>query len=516
MLYRFNLCLLDLVRGRLCVDGEEASLRPKSFEVLRYLVQNPGRLILKDDLIKAVWPNTIVTDESLTNCVSDVRRAIGDRGQTIIKTVPRRGYVFTAAVAQESVAPGPSLDTGALDRAVPEKPSIAVLAFANMSGDPSQEYYSDGITEDIITELSRFSELFVIARNSSFRYKGQQVDVRQIGKELGARYVLEGSVRRAGDRVRVTAQLIDATTGTHRWAEHYDRELEDVFAVQDEVARAIVAILAAHVNRAEAERALLKPPTTWQAHDYYLRGAVTFARYRSSYNIEQLYEARALLERSIGADPNYARSHALLAGTHLNAYLNAVDTDYRNPLALERAYERARKAVQLDPDLPLGHAVLADALGFKQRFDESISEFERALALNPNFSYFQYSMVLVMAGEPLRAIEVVKAHTRLDPFYEPLAPFMLGMAFYMLRNCAEAVAPLRETVLRAPRFMQGHLWLAATYAQLGLLEEARAEVAQALEILPSYTIPTAPPFKQRADAEHLLAGLRKAGLPESG
>lgn len=388
------------------------------------------------------------------------------------------------------------------------------MPFANLGGHVQDDYFSDGIAEDIITELSRFSELFVIARNSSFQYNAKANDVRQIGRELGVRYVLEGSVRRSGNRVRITVQLIDASTGTHRWAERYDRELKDVLTVHDDVARGIVAMLAAHVNKAEAERVLLKPPASWQAYDYCLRGAVTFARYRSSYNVEQLYETRDLLEHSISSDPNYARPHALLAGTHLNTFLNAVDGDYRNPVALERAYELARKAVYLDPDLPLAHAVLGDVLGFKQRFEESTAEFERALALNPNFSYFQYAMVLVMAGEPLKAIDVVKAHTRLDPFYEPLAPFMLGMAFYMLRRCAEAIVPLRETVLRAPGFMQGHLWLAAAYAQMGRFDEAQAEAAQAIGILPSYTIPTVLPFKERADAEHLLDGLRKARLPE--
>src|SRR5439155_17414975 len=162
--------------------------------------------------------------------------------------------------------------------------SIAVLAFANMSGDPSQDYFSDGITEDIITGLSRFSELFVIARNSSFQYKGKSPDIRQVGRELGVRYVLEGSIRRASDRVRVTAQLIDAVTGAHRWAERYDRELKDVFAVQDEVARTIVAILAAHVNKAEAERTLLKPPATWQGHDYYMRAAHTLTAFFNSFD----------------------------------------------------------------------------------------------------------------------------------------------------------------------------------------------------------------------------------------
>ena len=341
MLYRFQSCALDLVRGCLRVDGEERSLRPKSFEVLRYLVQNPGRLILKDDLIKCVWPRTIVTDESLTNCISEVRRAIGDGDQTIIKTVLRRGYIFTAAVSPETLEPNAGPNTGAHERAVPEKPSVAVLAFTNMSGDPEQEYLSDGITEDIITELSRFSELLVIARNSSFRYKGQHIDVQQVSKELGARYVLEGSVQRAGKRVRVTAQLIDATNGTHRWAERYDRALKDVFAVQDDVARNIVAILAAHVSKAEAERVLFKPPATWQAHDYFLRGAVTFASYRSSYNVKQLYQARDLLERSISTDPNYARPHALLAGSHLRTSTPSMETTATLLLWSEHMSKRA-------------------------------------------------------------------------------------------------------------------------------------------------------------------------------
>ena len=165
---------------------------------------------------------------------------------------------------------------------LPDKPSVAVLPFVNMSGDPTQEYFSDGITEDIITELSRFSELFVIARNSSFQYKGKSPDIRKVGRELGVRYVLEGSIRRSGDRVRITAQLIDAGTAAHRWAERYDRKLEDVFAVQDEVARMIVSIIAAHMNKAEAERTLVKPPATWQAYDYFLRAANVYASYLSS------------------------------------------------------------------------------------------------------------------------------------------------------------------------------------------------------------------------------------------
>ena len=221
-----------------------------------------------------------------------------------------------------------------------------------MSGDPSQDYFSDGITEDIITGLSRFSELFVIARNSSFQYKGKSPDIRQVGRELGVRYVLEGSIRRAGDRVRISAQLIDAVNGAHRWAERYDRELNDVFAVQDEVSLAIVAILVAQVNKAEAERTLMKPPETWQAYDFFMRASDIYTAMRSSFNVADVYEARQLFERSIALDPNYARAYAMLSYTHLFAWIYPLDEDHLNPAALERAHRLARKAIQLDPNLP--------------------------------------------------------------------------------------------------------------------------------------------------------------------
>jgi TolB-like protein len=269
-MFRFEGYTLNIACGSLRAADRDLQLRRKSFEVLRYLVENADRIVTKQELMKAVWPNVIVTDPVLAHCVSEVRQAIGDSKQTIIKTIPRRGYRFTAPVVRvatgAAAAPQPALpaaelpptDTSQGSQSLLDRPSVAVLPFANLNGDPQQDYFSDGITEDIITELSRFSELLVIARNSSFQYKGKAIDIRQVGRELGARYVLEGSVRRIGDRVRVAAQLIDAMTGAHRWGERYDRELHDVFAVQDEVARTIVAILAAHVNRAEIERALLK------------------------------------------------------------------------------------------------------------------------------------------------------------------------------------------------------------------------------------------------------------------
>jgi adenylate cyclase len=519
---KFESFTLDL--GRLCLLGPtgQVPIRRKSFDVLRYLLEHSGRVITREELSNAVWPDVIVSDEVLTHCIGEVRRAIGDQAQRILKTVPRRGYLMDVPIPAAATEPTESAKTLAagetLPLALPDRPSIAVLAFANMSGDPAQDYFSDGITEDIITELSRFSELFVIARNSSFQYKGKSIDVRQVGRELGVRYVLEGSIRRAGNRIRISAQLVDAVTGGHRWADRYDRKLDDVFAVQDEVARTIVTLLAAHVNKAEAERTLNKPPAVWHAYDYYMRAADVFGSFRTSFEVEQLYETRRLLERSISMDPNYARAYGLLSWSYLFAWIMPVEADFLIPGTLARAHELARRAVQLDQNLPRAHAHLGCVLTWVRQTDAAIAEFERAAALNPNFTDSRFATALIFAGEPERAIEVIKAHMRLDPFYMPLVPGWLGFAHYMLKRYAEAIPPLRECVSRAPNLRSGHQWLAATYGQLGRLEEARTEAAEVMRIQPTYTINGSQTrlavFKKAQDAAHFFDGLRKAGLPE--
>jgi adenylate cyclase len=411
---------LDIARNSLRTADRKVALRRKSFELLRYLAENPDRVVTKEELLKAIWPDVVATEESLAHCVSEVRQAIGDSAQTIIETVPRRGYRLAAAVSRvttSAAVPQPALQTE-LARTDPsprsqsslvDRPSVAVLPFANLSGDPRQDYISDGITEDITTELSRFSELRVIARNSAFQYKGKAVDIRQVGRELGARYVLEGSVRRSGDRIRITAQLIDAVTGAHRWAERHDRELYDAFAVQDEVVRAIVAILAAHVRRAEIERALLKPPAAWEAYDYYLRGAEAHLLHTNRRTKASLYEARRLLEQSLAIDPEYARAAAVMSQTYVYAYLEPFDGDYLSPAALDHALELAQTAVHLDPRLPQARAQLGWVLLFKCQHDAAIAEFERAFALNSNFIDHRFAFALIFEGEPARALEVLEA-----------------------------------------------------------------------------------------------------------
>ena len=518
--FKFESFTLDL--ERLCLHGPAGrkDLRRKSFDVLRCLVEHAGRVVTREELTKAVWPGVVVGEDSLTHCIGEIRRAIADREQRIIKTVPRRGYLMDVSVSSVGGLADKSTEPAvATAPPLPDRPSIAVLAFTNLSGDPQQEYFSDGITEDIITELSRSSELFVVARNSAFQYKGRSVDLRQVGEQLGVRYILEGSIQRAGDRVRVTAQLVDSATGRHRWAERYDRKIEDVFAVQDEVARTIVAILTAYVSKAEIERTLTKPPTTWQAYDYHMRATEALVSFWPSFDVERLYETRRLLERSLTLDANYARAYGTLSHTYAVAWTNPVDDDFLNPAALDRAYTLALKGVQLDPNLPLAHAHLGSVLTWKRQLDAALAEFEKAMALNPNFTDWRLAGALIFAGEPEKAIDVVRALMRLDPFSHPLASGWLGLAYYQTKRYSQALAPLRECLSRMPNYRSARAWLAATYAQLGLQEEAQREVAEIIRIDPKHTIGgyyrRVPPYKLASDAKHLFAGLRKAGLPES-
>jgi adenylate cyclase len=522
-MFQFNGYVLDVARGCLRTADREIELRPKSFEVLRCLVENSGRLVTKDELFRAVWSDVVVSDEALTQCISEVREAISDRAQIMIKTMPRRGYRFAAPVSKhgdEVEARSAPVASFAYDTAarLSGKPSIAVLPFVNLDNDPQQDYFSDGITGDIITELSRFSDLFVIARSSAFQYKGKAIDVRQVGRELGVRYVLEGSVRRDDKRIRITAELIDATNGAHRWAERYDRELKDAFAVQDEVVRGLVSVLQVRVVEAEAERALLKPPAAWEAYDYYLRGAEAWATGFAQRPMASFYEARRCLERSIAIDPEYARAYAMLARSYTYTYLEPRNEEYLNPSALRRADELAKTAVQLDASLPQAHTMLGAALMYKRRHEESIAEFEQAFALNPNFSDHAFGLCLVFAGQPERAIEVMQASMRLEPFRNAVRLAYMGNAYYMLGRYEEAVTPLRESARRMPDLRITQLWLAATYAQLDRLGEARAAADEVRRIEPDFAIERwklTAVYKRPEDSERLFDGIRKAGLPDA-
>jgi adenylate cyclase len=528
MRYLFEAYSVDTDRRELRRGASLVPVEPKVFDLLVYLLANREHVVTKDDLLTAVWNGRIVSESALTTRINAARTALGDSGeeQRLIKTLPRKGLRFVGTVREEASSGNAAVDAPEVPRAalaLPDKPSIAVLPFSNLSTDREHEYFADGIVEDIITELSRFGELFVIARNSSFQYKNKGVDVREIGRELGVRYVLEGSVRRSGDNLRISAQLIDAATGVHRWAERYDRKLADVFAVQDDVVRTIVAILAAHVRKAEIERTRAKPPGSWQAYDCYLQALEALLSFTSSLGVEDLYATRRLLERSLAVDPTYARSWAMLANTHSATWSMPLDSDFLNPDGLEKAHQFGRTAVRLDANLPEAHAGLGLALLFKREYDASIAAFERAIALNPNFVNWPFGFALVYAGDPRRAVDVIEAYMRLDPFYQPLASGFLGFAHYMLKQYAQALPLLRDCASRSPTFRSSRVWLAATYAQLGRIDEARAEAAEILRIQPdlaiggftiSGTVKRIMEFRHAEDDRHFLDGLRKAGLPE--
>jgi adenylate cyclase len=508
---------LDTERRELRRGDAPVAVEPKVFDLLSYVVENRQRVVSRDDLVTNVWDGRIVSESALARCINGARSAIGDSGeaQRLIKTLPRKGLRFVGVVREEQPATAPEKPPPA--PSLPDKPSIAVLPFDNVSGDREQDYFCDGITEDVITELSRFSDLFVIARNSSFQYKGKAADVRQVGRDLGVRYVLQGSIRRDGGRVRISAQLADAVTGIHRWAERYDREIADVFAVQDEMARTIASILAAHLNKAEIERTHNKPPAAWQAYDFYLQATDAYAAFFPSYNVAELVEVRRLLEKSLAIDPKYARAWARLGGTYLTAWINPHDRDHLDPAALDRALELVRKAVQLDPNLPEAQTILAHVLVRRGEHDAAIASIERATASNPNFMDWRLAEVLVLAGELQRAIVALERYMRLDPFYVPIAPGWLGLTYYLLRQHKQALDPSRECAARVPNVRLGHLGLAAAYAQLGRLDEARAEAAEILRVDPTWTMKKSVkllPFKCPEHAEHFFDGLRKAGLPE--
>ena len=444
-----------------------------------------------------------------------VREAVGNRiaasfadlGEHEFKNIaaPVRVYRIATA-AQEARAPA----SAPARLPQPGKPSIAVLPFANLSGDPEQEYFADGIVEDIITELSRYSELFVIARNSTFTYKGRAVKVQDVRRDLGVHYVVEGSVRRSGNRVRLTVQLIDATTGNHVWAERYDRDFVDLFDLQDELTRAIVATLPGRLGAAEAERLRRKPPSDMAAFDYLLAGKIHHHRATPEDNDEAL----RLLDKAIALDPQFAQAYAWKACT----LGQAAERGFRDPPEkfLMLAWEEINKAVALDENDVECHRLLCEVCIETRQLDQAVMHNERALAMNPNDPRLvaQKGEVLTWLGQPAEAVEWLKTAMRLDPHGAPARAHLLGRALFGARQYAEALEAFRR--IRSPR--PGHLaFMAACAAQLDRDDEARERLAAALALKPDLAIKSFVAglfYREASDREHLAAALRKAGLPE--
>jgi TolB-like protein len=369
MQFTFDDHTLDTERRELLRGGAVIAVQPQVFDLLVYLVQNREHVVSKDDLIALVWQGRIVSDSTLTSRINAARTVIGDSGkdQKLIRTIPRKGVRFVGSVIEQLGDTQPAAAPVREIRPRPasplsERPAIAVLPFTNMSGEAEQEYFSDGISEDIITALSKLRWFFVIARNSSFIYKGNTVHLKQVAEELGVRYVVEGSVRKDGDLVRITAQLIDTTTGSHVWAEHYDRDLTDVFAVQDEITDAIVATIEPKIYVAETFRARRKPPNSLDAWDLVMRAMSHFWRVTRQDNMV----AQALLEKAIAIDGHYGQANGLLATSHMfGVHMGWADITIAAPVA-ERA---APGAVLSDSQDPWAHNALASVYFSTRRLD---------------------------------------------------------------------------------------------------------------------------------------------------
>ncbi|AEH85258.1 winged helix-turn-helix domain-containing tetratricopeptide repeat protein [Mesorhizobium opportunistum] len=497
--FAFGPFVLDPDAGTLLRNDEPVAVGYRGLKLLAAFVERPGEILAKAALMDAAWPGTAVEEGNLTVQIAQLRKLLGPAsdGGEWITTVPRVGYRFTGAIEQLAGAKRKLLP-------LPDKPSIAVLPFVNLSNDPGQEAFADGLTEDLITDLSRASGLFVIARNSTFAYKGKAMDVREIARELGVRYLLEGSARRAADRVRINAQLVDAMSGEHLWAERFDRRMDDIFAVQDEVIAKIVEALLGRL-RAPPPR---NRPSSLEAYDLCVR-----ARKLIDDTPQTAREAHLMLTRAIALDPDYAEAYRWLAMNHWMGWVH-----WGEPVEPNRrvALELARKAVAIDPNDAGCRWVLGNLLAYERSFEQADAEFARTFELDPNEAdaWATLADIATLAGRVEEGLEHIRKAFRLNPFPANWYYLTLGQAQYAARDYEAAVETLRrdETYRTSSR-----RFLAASLAQLGRLDEARAEVELFLVSNPHFTTSHwvwTEPFRDDAMLEHFVDGFRKAGLPD--
>jgi TolB-like protein len=502
--FAFGDHLLDVARRELRRRAEPIALEPQVFDLLVCLVQNRDRVVSKDDLLATVWGGRIVSESTLTSRITAARRAIGDDGETqrLIRTLPRRGFRFVGVVTEHR-------NSVALSRplpALPDKPAIAVLPFQNLSGDREQEYFSDGLVEEIIGASSRIGWLAVIARNSSFAYKGQSVDVKLVGRELGVVYVLQGSVRTAVGRVRIAAQLIDAASGAHLWADRYDGRPEDGFELQEKVAASVTGAVEPALQTAEMRRSAEFPTSDLTAYDLYLRA---YAMHLTSETT--VLEALGLLEQAIARDPCYGPALGLAAVCHMRRCLD--DWSENPPADRCEAADLARRALRAARDDPGTLANAALALAYSgEDIGSMLALVDRALRLNPSFARGWYISggLSCWAGQLDRAVAHAELSLRLSPRVRIGGILnVIGAAHLFSRRFAEAVWNLQLAIQDDPDFPGAYRYLAACHAHLGQLDEARETVRRLRRITPRL-VPSFLPYRHPEHRELLVAGLRLA------
>jgi TolB-like protein len=524
--FRFGEFEIDLGRHELRRGGQAVRVEPQVFDLLLFLVRNRDRVVSKDELIDAIWQGRIISEAALSTCISAARRAVGDSGesQRLIRTLPKRGFRFVGAIESgpaagnvrkplveaellQDVADAPKL-------ALPDKPSIAVLPFQNLSGDPQQEYFADGLTEDIITGLSRQRWFFVIARNSTFGFKGETVDVRNVASQLGVRYVLEGSVRKAAGKVRVTGQLVDAAHGVHLWADRYDRELADVFELQDDITNKVIGSVGPQILVAEAARIRRKPPQSVDAWDMVLQALPHM--WRASAHEQR--RAQDLLQQAIAVDADYAHAHALLGWTYVSLFNLVVGS----PISefTDKALDCGARALALDRDDPWAHLVLGMGHARRRRSEQAVAHLSTSLEQNPSFALGHAGLgyALACGGDPERGLQALEQAERLsprDPFLAFYAPTVRYMALFALERYEEAITVCRATSELHPNHAGAWRLMTVSLGLLGRIEEARQALAHTLVLQPDLSgdhVEKNTVFANPSDRSRFLLGLRNAGL----
>jgi TolB-like protein len=516
----FGDCEINLERRELRRGGGQVAVEPQVFDLIVHLLRHRDRVMSKDDLLAAVWEGRIVSDTALANRIHAARMAVGDNGdeQRIIRTLPRKGFRFVGELVEESgPVPAALIDIGTAQRplALPDQPSIAVMPFSDMSQDQNEEHFADGLTEDLITRLARIRWLFVIARNSSFVYKNRAVDVKGVSRDLGVRYVLEGSVRRSGQRIRINAQLIDATTGVHLWAERYDRDVGEIFSVQDEITDNVAAAVEPQLLAAEGTRATTHASSDLGAWELVARAQSQFWRLT-----KPDYEAAVQsLTQALAINPDYAPARARLGfWMAFAAHMGWIDQEGN----LNIARKHAERAIALDDCDPWSHAALGYTAMMQRRTEEAIATFRRAVDLNPSsaaaHSYLSHG--LAFAGHSDEAIEHGKIAIRLSPRDPEMARFMGGIAIahYTALRFDEAAWYTGENLRLRPGFQGAQRLRCAALAQSGRIKEARAFFAIVRRThIPPLTaewIRRQVPYQTPELMELFLEGMRKAGLEE--
>jgi adenylate cyclase len=567
---QFDRHVMDLDRGCVLIDGNEIALRPKTFAVLRHLIENSGRLVSKDELFAAVWPNIATTDDTLVQSIGELRRALGDDGPRLIKTVPRRGYRFEPAVSAIGPVERPETDKTPHDASqspasvigahpwrvfawaqssrrglfatfallilvagaalltagwmfpshprrsdqsnrveVSAKPVIAILPFLNQSGDSARDYFADGLTQDIINALGRFSALTVMSWNAVLPYKEKPSSPEDIRRGLAARYLVEGGVRQVGDRLRVTAELVDTSQGQVLWSSRFDEPLADVFILQDNITAQIVGVLALRVTQLEQRRVFAKPTASLEAYDYVLRARPALQQPTRA----NLVEARTLLRRAVELDPNYAAAYAALAET----YHTATSMGWaESPLALlNRAEELATKALSLDPSEVRARVILGHIHIFHQRYKQAETEIERAIATNPNDArgLAGRGNILMWLGQTDAAIEALEQAQRIDPDLHAFDRFALSLAYYLKQRYDAAIEQAELSLRENAGANFSRIVLAAAYGERNRTEDAARVVSSIRRIDPTFDPKEfGTKFLNSVDLDHLRDGLLKAGL----